>query len=58
MTDRSILGQIDELGDRLGAPKAERPQMMERQTYRLRRADAWPPHVLAEIRRIYSGEDQ
>ena len=52
----SILDDVDALGERLGAPKAERPQLVERQAYRLRRADVWPPEVLAEIQRIYAGE--
>jgi hypothetical protein len=56
MKDNSILGMVDDLGERLNAPKAERPQRMERQIFRLRRADVWPPEVLEEIRRIYAGE--
>lgn len=56
MKDSSILGQVDDLGERLGAPKAERPQQVETRIFRPAKASVWPPHVLAEIRRIYSGE--
>lgn len=52
------MGQVDKLGEWFDARPAERPQPVDRPIARVGYAPVWPPEVLAEIRRIYSGEEE
>jgi hypothetical protein len=60
--DPSVMRLAGELAEKLGGEPwirpVEQPQIIDAPVARPGRADVWPPEVLEEIRRVYSGEDR